>query len=140
MTSPLAPQGYPAFSSRPYTAPSEDQAQRAALYIEGIGWSTPAAVSPRIAPMGSGSGPGAVGSSPLARQSSIMPDWSVAEEANQNQVLASDLLILIYLLILPLEVTVLNIPVQHPAWDGEVKCWCSVKSVKEQCKRCCTAF
>ena len=80
-----SPHAFPARSLQPYSAPSDDQAQRAALYIEGIGWSTPAAVSPRIAPAASGSG--AVGSSPLARQSSIMPDWSVAEEANHNQVL-----------------------------------------------------
>lgn len=70
-------------SSLPYRAPSQDQSQRAALYIEGIGWSTPAAVSPRIAPP-AGSGSGAVGSSPLGRQSSIMPDWSVAEDANNS--------------------------------------------------------
>lgn len=79
-----SPHAFPAHSSQSYAAPSDDQAQRAALYIEGIGWSTPAAVSPRMAPASSSSG--AVGSSPLARQSSIMPDWSVAEEANHNQV------------------------------------------------------
>ena len=81
MTSPLA---YPTRPPQPYAAPpqEDDQSQRAALYIQGIGWSTPAAVSPRRAPAGSG----AVGSSPLGRQSSIMPDWSVAEDANTDQV------------------------------------------------------
>ena len=79
------PYPYPARSLLPYAAPPDDQSQGAALYIEGIGWSTPAAVSPRMAPGGPGSG--AVGSSPLGRQSSIMPDWSVAEEGNNSQVL-----------------------------------------------------
>lgn len=81
-TSVSLSQAYPAASPLPHAAPSQDQSQRAALYMEGIGWSIPAAVSPRIGP--GGSGPGAVGSSPLGRQSSIMPDWSVAEDANSN--------------------------------------------------------
>ncbi|KAL0056421.1 hypothetical protein WJX82_011195 [Trebouxia sp. C0006] len=69
-TSVNSPLAYSARASNPYPAP-EENSQRVASYIEGVGWSTPALVSPRIAP---------VGSSPLGRQSSILPDWSFAEE------------------------------------------------------------
>ena len=92
-TSVISPLAYPARPSQPYAAPPLDQSQRAAAYIEGIGWSTPAVVSPRVAQSGSG----AVGSSPLGRQSSIMPDWSVAEDAATDQVMqpcSADLLCL----------------------------------------------
>lgn len=69
-TSVNSPLAYSARAFTPYPAP-EENSQRVASYIEGAGWSTPAVVSPRIAP---------VGSSPLGRQSSILPDWSFAEE------------------------------------------------------------
>lgn len=67
-----APQPFP-YPPRLAQAPkqsSNDHSQSAAAYIEGIGWSTPAVVSPRV-PLPSSS------SSPLGRQSSIMPDWTL---------------------------------------------------------------
>ncbi|KAL0031838.1 hypothetical protein WJX79_010539 [Trebouxia sp. C0005] len=73
-TSVNSPLAYSARASNPYPAP-EENSQRVASYIEGVGWSTPAVLSPRIAP---------VGSSPVGRQSSILPDWSFAEEVRGN--------------------------------------------------------
>ncbi|DBB03865.1 TPA: Spectrin beta chain, non-erythrocytic 5 [Trebouxia sp. C0004] len=51
-TSVNSPLAYSARASNPYPAPEEDS-QRVASYIEGAGWSTPAVVSPHIAPVGS---------------------------------------------------------------------------------------
>lgn len=83
-TSANSPLAYSARQYNPGPSP-EDRSQHVASYIEGAGWSTPAVVSPRVA-LGA---PG--GSSPLGRQSSILPDWSFPEEAQPDEVLSTKL-------------------------------------------------
>ena len=83
-TSANSPLAYSARQYNPGPSP-EDRSQHVASYIEGAGWSTPAVVSPRLA-----LGP-AGGSSPLGRQSSILPDWSFPEDAPPDEVLTTRL-------------------------------------------------